>query len=283
MMTHYNIPDGLQGNRPNHYPKMGQFMTDPEVAYAADGNYFNAGDTAIYYCPLDGNSAEGKAKQAWAKDRYRIQFLSGGDIPVFDSDALTAVPTQTAKATSDVYGDNRYNNVNIGGWKSYPGLKKFLDDQYNPTYPTHDISYRDHIVFRLSEMYLIKAECQLQNGGDALGTINQLRDARAIQGQNNRLTGTVDINTILDERALELCGEQQRWFDLKRTHTLIDRVKKYNGQAAGNIAMQHYYRPIPEAQMISCTNVVTAPATQDASGVLNYTTQAEGFWQNPGY
>ena len=283
MLTHYNIPNGLQGNRPNHYPLMGQYMTDPDVAYAADGNYFNAGDTAIYYCPLDGDSPEGQAKQAWAKGRYRIQFLSGGDIPVFDSDALTAVPTQAAKAVSDVYGDNRYNNVNIGGWKSYPGIKKFLDDQYNPTYPTHDITYRDAIVFRLAEMYLIKAECQLQTGGDALATLNVLRDARAIKGQDNRLSGTVDINTILDERALELCGEQQRWFDLKRTHTLLDRVKKYNGQAAANIELKHYYRPIPEAQIISCTNVVDAPATQDANGVLNYTTQAEGFWQNPGY
>ena len=283
MLTHYNIPDGLQGNRPNHYPKMGQFMTDPEVAYAADGNYFNQGDTAIYYCCLDGDSPEGKAKQAWAKDRYRIQFISGGDIPVFNSDALTAVPTQTAKAVSDVYGDNRYNNVNIGGWKSYPGLKKFLDDQYNSSYPTHDISYRDAVVFRLAEMYLIKAECQLVNGGDALATINQLRQARAISGQDNTLKGTVDINTILDERALELCGEQQRWFDLKRTHTLLDRVKKYNGQAAGNIAVQHYYRPIPEAQMIAVTNEQSTPVQQDANGVLQYTSTADGFWQNPGY
>ena len=284
MLTHYNIPDGLQGNRYKNYPLMGQFMTDPDVAYAADGNYFNAGDTAIYYSILDGNSAEGRALQAWAKNRYRIQFAFGGDIPVFTSGNLDeAVPTETAKAVSDIYGDGRYNNVNIGGWKSYPGLKKFLDDQYNATYPTHDITYRDAIVFRLPEMYLIKAECQLQNGGDALATLNQLRAARAIEGQDNKMTGTVDINTILDERALELVGEQQRWFDLKRTHTLLDRVKKYNAQGKGNIAVKHYYRPIPEAQMLSVTNEVAAAATQDANGVLNYTSTAEGFWQNPGY
>ena len=286
MLTHYNIPDGLQGNRPKHYPKMGQFMKDPTKAYEETGNYFNQGDTAIYYCFMDGNSAEGKAKQEWAKDRYRIQFAYGGDIPVFSSgDFATAVPTQTAKAVSDVYGDDRYNNVNIGGWKSYPGLKKFLDDQYDERFPTHDISYRDAIVFRLPEMYLIKAECQLaqSNAAAALTTINQLRAARAINGQDNSISGTVDINTILDERALELCGEQQRWFDLKRTHTLIDRVKKYNGQAKDNVAIQHYYRPIPEAQMEACTNVVAAPASQDANGVLQYSATTEGFWQNPGY
>ena len=285
MLTHYNIPDGLQGNRASFYPKMGQYMKDPEEAYKETGNYFNQGDTAIYYCCLDGDSPEGKAMQAWAKDRYRIQFISGGDIPVFGSNSMLAVPTQVAKATSDVYGDNRYNNVNIGGWKSYPGIKKFLDDQYNSTYPTHDISYRDAIVFRLSEMYLIKAECQLATGSaaNALTTINQLRAARAIDGQDNSLSGTVDINTILDERAIELCGEQQRWFDLKRTHTLLDRVKAYNGQGAGNVQAIHYYRPIPEAEMEACTNVISTPVSQDANGVLQYTSTAEGMWQNPGY
>jgi hypothetical protein len=284
MLTHYNIVDGLQANRKAWYPNMGQFMKDPDAAYAESGNYFNAGDTAIYYCCMDGNSAEGRAKQEWAKGRYRIQFAYNGDIPVFTSGDLSeAIPTQTKKDVSDVYGDNRYNNVNIGGWKSFPGIKKFLDDQYNSNYPTHDITYRDAIVFRLSEMYLIKAECQLQTGGDALATLNHLRSARAIEGQNNSLSGTVDINTILDERALELCGEQQRWFDLKRTHTLLDRVQKYNGQAKANIKAIHYYRPIPEVQMNGCTNVIATPASQDAKGVLQYATEADGFWQNPGY
>jgi hypothetical protein len=134
-------------------------------------------------------------------------------------------------------------------------------------------------------MYLIKAECQLasSNNSGALTTINELRAARAIEGQDNSISGTVDINTILDERAIELCGEQQRWFDLKRTHTLLDRVKKYNAQASGNISTIHYYRPIPEAQMEGVTNTISAPASQDANGVLQYTTTADGFWQNPGY
>jgi hypothetical protein len=275
--------DGLQGNAKN-YPKMGEFPTDAATAYAKDGNYFNAGDTAIYYSPLDGDSEEGKALQAWAKDRYRVQFLSGGDIPVYSSsDPAKAKPTEAAKEVSDVYSDDRYNTYKIGGYASYPGIKKFLDDVYNSTYPTHDITYRDAIVFRLAEMYLIKAECQLANGGDALSTINALRKVRAIDGQDNTISGTVDINTILDERALELCGEQQRWFDLKRTHTLKERLDKYNVQASVNFDTKHYYRPIPESQMEGVTNEISSAASQDSKGVLQYTTTADGFWQNPGY
>ncbi len=229
-------------------------------------------DTAIYYSPLNGNSPEGIAKQAWAKDRYRIQFMAGGDVPVFTSDdPATALPTEAAKPVSSVYGDNRFNNNAIGGWKSYPGIKKFLDNVYDPLYPTHDISKRDAIVFRLAEMYLIKAEAELVTSGSpaALSTLNQLRSVRAIAGKDNSLSGTVDINTILEERAIEFCGEQQRWFDLKRTKTLIPRVRAYNAQAGGRIQDYHLYRPIPSAQLDAITNFSPNPGT--------------GFWQNLGY
>lgn len=286
LLDHYICPPDLEQNASQFYPKMGEFMTDPDVAYEHDGNYFNAGDTAIYYSALDGDSPEGKALQEWAKGRYRLQFATGGDIPVYDNaDMSKATPTKVAKAKSDVYGDDRYNNVNIGGWKSYPGLKKFLDDQYESQYPTHDISHRDAIVFRLSEMYLIKAEAELAagNNGAALAALNVIRDARAIQGKDNKLSGNVTIDTILEERALELCGEQQRWFDLKRTHKLIEYVQARNGAASANVKPIHYYRPIPEAQMEACTNVTAVGATQDANGVLQYSATADGFWQNPGY
>jgi hypothetical protein len=234
--------------------------------------YKSMKDTAIYYCHLDGNSAEGKAKQAWAKNRYRIQFMSGGDIPVYtSSDPATAKPTEAAKVTSDVYGDGRYNSYKISGLCSYPGIKKFLDNVYDPNYPTWDISSRDAVVLRLAEMYLIKAECQLNtaNGTAAMETINALRQVRAISGKNNSLSGAATIETVLQERAIELCGEQQRWFDLKRTHTLVDHVKKYNAQGAGQVKENHYLRPIPQSQIDAVTNFSS--------------TSGQGFWQNAGY
>lgn len=295
LVTHYNIVAGLEENKHDMYPKMGEFIYNtentPAVALARDGNYFNAGDTAIYYSELDGDSEAGRAAQAWAKDRYRIQFAYGGDIPVYTTgDYATALPTAVAVPTSSVYGDDRYNNKKIGGTNSYPGIKKFLDSPYDETYLCLDLSYRDGVVFRLAEMYLIKAECEVADGNSAaaMTTLNTLRAARAIEGQDNSLgavfgTSTVDIDVILQERAIELCGEYTRWFDLKRTHKLIDYVKARNAQASGNIALQHYYRPIPLNQMDACTNVVPCPATQNSDGVLSYSSTADGFWQNPGY
>lgn len=284
LLTSYRIPYELSKN-PVNYPNMSdQEFKDYDEAYKEDGNYFNGGGIAILYSILDGNSDEGKALQAEAKNKYRLQFAYGGDIPVYTSgDPAKALPTEGGKAVSDVYGDARYKSEKIEGRRSYPCIKKFLDDQYNPDYPTHDLSYRDIMVLRLAEMYLIKAEAELATGGNALATLNQLRDARAIAGKDNKLTGTVTIETILQERALELCGEYQRWFDLKRTHTLIDHVKKYNAQASGNIDLKHYYRPIPLTELEAVTNRTTASVTQDANGVLQYTSTQEGMWQNPGY
>ena len=284
LLTSYRIPYELSQN-PKNYPDMGkQEFKDYDEAYKEDGNYFNGGGIAILYSILDGDSPEGQALQAEAKNKYRLQFAFGGDIPVYTSgDPAKALPTEGGKATSDVYGDNRYKSEKIEGRRSYPGIKKYLDDQYNVNYPTHDLSYRDIMVLRLAEMYLIKAEAELATGGNALATINQLRTARAISGKDNTLKGTVDIETILQERALELCCEYQRWFDLKRTHKLIDHVKKYNAQASGNIDIKHYYRPIPLSELESVTNRTTSSATQDANGVLQYTSTQEGMWQNPGY
>ena len=284
LLTSYRIPYELSKN-PVNYPNMGdQEFKDYDEAYKEDGNYFNGGGIAILYYFGDGNSAEGQAAQAYAKDRYRIQFAWGGDIPVYTSgDPKTALPTEGGKAKSDVYGDARYKSEKIEGRRSYPCIKKFLDDQYNPSYPTHDLSYRDIMVLRLAEMYLIKAEAELATGGNALATINQLRTARAISGKDNTIKGSVDIETILQERALELCGEYQRWFDLKRTHKLLEHVKAYNAQASGNIDVKHYYRPIPLSELEAVTNRASISVSQDANGVLQYTSTQDGMWQNPGY
>lgn len=293
LLDHYNCPKELAQN-PKNYPDMDlQEGKSYDEAYKEDGNYFNGGVNAIVYSILDGDSEEGKALQAEAKNKYRLQFAFGGDIPVYTSgDMAKALPTEGGKAVSDVYGDSRYNQEKIEGRRSFPGIKKFLDDQVNENYPnlTYDISARDFMVLRLAEMYLIQAECELQTGNadQAAKTINALRAKRAISGKDNSLSAvygenTCTIETILRERAIELCGEFQRWFDLKRTHTLIDHVKKYNAQASKNIAVKHYYRPIPNTEFLSIKNGGNLSVSQDANGVMQYSEASDLFWQNPGY
>jgi hypothetical protein len=257
MLTVYRCAPGLEGCMPN-YPQ-------------------NDVDTIIYYSALNGDSPEGQAAQALAKNRYRIQFAYGGDIPVYTSgNVATAIPKpfgSSKKAVSDVYGDARYNNDNISGQTSFPSIKKFMETPFDAGNMTKEMSKRDAFVMRLAEVYLIKAECQVAQGNSAgaLSTINELRSVRAIAGKDNSRTGTVNIDTILEERAIELCGEQQRWFDLKRTHKLVEYVKARNAEAAGQIQEKHYYRPIPQTQIDACTNIAAYPGGEGM------------FWQNQGY
>lgn len=143
--------------------------------------------------------------------------------------------------------------------KFYISLKKFLDP--TRTSANEAQSARDVFVIRLAEMYLIAAEAELKRGNpDAAATLlNAIRTRAAVPGHEAamQVTGSqVTLDFILDERARELAGEQLRWFDLKRTNKLIDRIKtqKLNPDAAQYIQNYHLVRPIPQSQIDAVTN-----------------------------
>jgi hypothetical protein len=80
--------------------------------------------------------------------------------------------------------------------------------------------------------------------------------------------GDVTMELIMEERGRELLGEQTRWQDLKRWGNLVERVKKYNADAAPNIKETHNLRPIPQTQIDR--------SDKSADG-------SSSFPQNPGY
>lgn len=130
-------------------------------------------------------------------------------------------------------------------------------------------------IFRSAEAYLIAAEAIVKGAkGGKLGTAdvyyNRILDralgakkgtdpkcAAAPENQKSLATASyratpsnVTIDLILDERAREFMGEYSRWFDLKRTGKLVERVKKYNPWTKGqSIAEKHNLRPIPQSEI----------------------------------
>lgn len=122
---------------------------------------------------------------------------------------------------------------------STPAVRKFDDPKaIIPTGGPGDVSTRDFYLARLGETFLIAAEAylQLNNKPTAMARINAVR-ARAEKtpgGLQFTDPNAITIDTILDERALELVGEFHRWFDLKRTGKLVERVMKYNKDVRGN-------------------------------------------------
>ena len=132
-----------------------------------------------------------------------------------------------------------------------PIIKKFKDTQIDWGGP----GSREDVIFRLSDTYLLSSEANLGAGNYdmALNRINTLRRRAAVtpSERDNMEVSTVDLDFILDERARELLGEHDRWFDLKRAGKLIDRAKEYNIFVTkyNNIGNMHLLRPIPQDEI----------------------------------
>ena len=139
----------------------------------------------------------------------------------------------------------------------YFQLKKHFD----PTVESITITNRDFFLIRLAEMYLIIAEADFKlNGSNApegLKYLNELRKKRATptaEASFSNVTSIPNIDFILDERARELCGEQFRWMDLRRTGKLLEYVRAYNPDAAPYIKEHHILRPYPILQLNTMSN-----------------------------
>ncbi len=138
----------------------------------------------------------------------------------------------------------------------------------------------DQPLMRSSEAYLIAAEAIVKGASNgsvgsavdyynavvnrAVGTSNNANmasdpnDLSSTVTKSYRGSGSINIEMILDERARELMGEGLRWYDLKRTGTLISRSKEYNPwiKKLDYIQEYHYLRPIPLSEIDLSTNDV---------------------------
>jgi hypothetical protein len=153
----------------------------------------------------------------------------------------------------------------------FPTLNKY--DSRNRT-SVNGFSTRPNIIYRLAETYLIAAEANfyLNNPTQAATYINVVRTRAAAAGRTAQMQITpaqVNIDFILDERTRELAGEMMRWYDLKRTGKLIERVKAfspaftrlasgvYGSNAAINIQPKHLVRPIPQTEVDRTSGKIT--------------------------
>lgn len=149
-------------------------------------------------------------------------------------------------------------------------------DGVNELTPPHGGSANNERVLRYADLKLIAAEAALKTGDTptAIEHINDLRtrarswaDASGFGDGNvpgNHPTGESDVATIMqwimDERFVELAGEGQRWWDLKRWHASGDmNLTGWDGSDANfSTALaspvqfdvnKHLVFPLPQAEI----------------------------------
>ncbi|GAB3882935.1 RagB/SusD family nutrient uptake outer membrane protein [Spirosoma agri] len=202
---------------------------------------------------------EGSFQQVWlANSTSRPAGMNLGDTAVYCTrkeipDAFEATRKYQTYDRSKIYNANGTVKDNL----RYPTLSKFMD----PTRASLNEaqSARDVFVIRLAEVYLIAAEAQMKLGNlqAAADYINVLRTRAAKAGKAAAMQITaaqVTLDYILDERARELAGEQLRWFDLKRTGKLLERIRANAPDNAVNLQDFQVLRPIPQTQLDAISN-----------------------------
>lgn len=201
----------------------------------------------------------------WTANKAATGFAIG-DTAAWATKAIVPAAVMASKKYTTYDQSKTYaaNGVPVQR-KFYVSLKKFKDSTRASLSEAQ--SARDAYVIRLAEMYLIAAEAEVNIGktDSAAYYVNIIRTRAALPGKVAQMQVTpaqMNLDFILDERARELAGEQLRWFDLKRTGKLIERIKNMNPDAATYIQPFHTVRPIPQSQLDAVTNKTAFPQNQ---------------------
>jgi starch-binding outer membrane protein, SusD/RagB family len=201
-------------------------------------------------------------------------------------------------ALSIYWGYYSNNGTGQQGFSRYFGTEKLLntfnpgdprlESTLNPAdrtvnkYATRDklsqsgvASVNNYRILRYADVLLLKAEAVLQSGGstaEAIGYINEVRTrARNMGGGTepaNYSTAETDKNKIMqwimDERLVELAGEGQRWFDLRRWQMegIINLDNAFFSSNLSTVSFQlpkHLNFPIPNSETDVNPNVTQNP------------------------
>lgn len=135
-------------------------------------------------------------------------------------------------------------------------VKKFLSG--TTIYDLWETGPANPRVLRFAEMLLIRAEALNEVQGpvtEAFDLVNRVRNRAGLPNLSIALTKEQLRQAIWKERAVELFMEADRWFDLKRTDRLIDRMKaNCETFSTSNVvnwtsSEKHYIMPIPRNEI----------------------------------
>lgn len=124
--------------------------------------------------------------------------------------------------------------------------------QFDPNDEFGFAMIKDIILMRLGESYLLLAEAQFKQGKLAEAAVS-LNVIRARANATPVTPADITLNYILDERARELVGEENRRMTLMRTKTLVEHATRLNAVSPVNqltgITQTHLLMPIPQSEI----------------------------------
>ena len=247
----YDLEPGMQRDIANDRPFRRFKPTPWQLGYAGFPGIWDKTKDAryeqMYKVVWFSNNPNNIPKDGSGNPKYKV-----GDTAVY-MPGVDYTAAQKAAVRYKIYGPSDYTDA------MFPTLNKYLDPTRTST--NQEPGQRDLVLFRLDNAMLMLAEAYWRDGKSDLAVplINKVRERAAKPGMTAAMDITIadldagGINFILDERARELTGETTRWFDLKRTGKLVERVKLYNAEARNNIKDFHLLRPIPNQEILLST------------------------------
>ena len=187
------------------------------------------------------DEADGRI-QAWHKIAWTVDDPTNIDTNLEGGDTLKEGDLLTVNSP---YFQDWASNEKEVRYLEPTTTKNWEDGTYGRTESDAE-GFRNVIVYRLSEAYILGAEAYWRSGnvGRALELLNKIRE-RAY-GDSSHNFSSIDEETIIEEHARELGFEGHRWAFLKRLGILVERVKLHNPSASANIQEKNVRWPIPQ-------------------------------------
>lgn len=188
------------------------------------GNANRSGIFSVFFAGLPSFNISPELERKW-RTKFPVDSIGWEAKYPNTNPALTTVNSFGDQLF--VYGDFRYffsreGGINIASkGQGNARLAKYNKFNYSVALDDSDI-----VIYRYANiiLYLAEAENRLNNSTRALALVNQIRTARQLPLVTAAEFGaTVEEREtyILDERQIELLGEAQRWWDLRRTNRTL--------------------------------------------------------------
>ncbi len=236
----------------------------PAIFSTSDGGNHIGQRTLHYLDPValglnigtwNGISAMPDYVKAYDSDDKRIgwSFLIGEMKDPATGETLVTAHSRPLNHTVDI--ELKYN-IDADGWgqvEQEEGARCFKWEFENGQ---NGDAENDFAIFRLADVYLMKAEALVRSGGDnvdATRLVNELRK-RAFD-DSSKLLASVTLDDIYQERRFELAWEGFARQDMIRFGTFLDEIEGWKSETAE----KYLLFPIPRTALDANENLIQNP------------------------